>query len=256
MLGAVMMMVAVLAVLPVAATAATYATARRRGETGTEPLRVAERIRGVLAETGAALAVVAALPLRLRPARPRTVARGVVLLIPELYCSSAGFHSFARRLADAGWTVLAAAEHPTSRGAEAVAAGLDARIELVPADVDVVVLGHGFGGIFATRYAATRPRVRRVVTLGTPHQGSQALPYRWLAASTDPAPEAGSAADVTAIYSDFDAWLVPVDDAYCPGGFNIAVGGVGHCAMLRSRRVADLVVENLARPPATRSPTN
>ena len=50
-----------------------------------------------------------------------------------------------------------------------------------------------------------------------------------------------------AIYSDFDAWLVPIDDAYCPRGFNIAVSGVGHCAMLLSRRVADLIAENLDR---------
>jgi pimeloyl-ACP methyl ester carboxylesterase len=148
--------------------------------------------------------------------------------------------------------VLGAAEHPTS-GADAVAAGLDAHIELVPPDVDVVVLGHGFGGIVAVRYAATHARVRRVVTLGTPHQGSQALPYRWLSGNAVRVPVTGSPADVMAIYSDFDAWLVPVDNAYYPGGFNIAIGGVGHCAMLRSRRVADLIVENLARPPAIRS---
>lgn len=253
MLGALTLMLVVLAVLPFAATAASYVTARRRGETGTEPLGVGEQIGGLLRETGALLAVFAALPLRLRPARPRTVSRGVVLLIPELCCSSASFSALGRRLAEAGWTVLGAAEHPTSGGAEAVAAGLDARIELVPSDVDVVVLGHGFGGIVATRYAATHPRVRRVVTLGTPHQGSQALPYRWLSGNTGHVPVTGSPADVMAIYSDFDAWLVPVDNAYCPGGFNIAIGGVGHCAMLRSRRVADLIVENLSRPPESRS---
>ncbi len=252
MLGAVTMLLVVLAFLPFAATVATYATARRRGETGTEPLSVGARARSLLRETGAALALVAALPLRLRPLRPRTVSRGVVLLIPELHFSSAGFRSLARRLADAGWTVLAAVEHPDSEAFEAVVAGLDARIDVVPGDVDLVVLGHGFGGVFARQYAATHPRVRRVVTLGTPHQGSRALPYRWLGSGTVPRATAG-AADVTAIYSDFDAWLVPVDEAYCPGGFNIAVAGVGHCAMLRSRRVADLVVENLARAPATRS---
>jgi hypothetical protein len=91
-----------------------------------------------------------------------------------------------------------------------------------------------------------------VITLATPHQGSDAPAYRWLGAGPVAPPVVVSATDVTAVYSDFDAWLVPVDNAYCPGGFNIAVGGVGHFATLRSRRVADLVVENLAKPPAIR----
>jgi hypothetical protein len=83
MLGALTFMLVVLAALPLAATAASYVVARRRGETGTEPLGVGAQIRGLLRETGAGLAVVAALPLRLRPARPRTVSRGVALLIPS-----------------------------------------------------------------------------------------------------------------------------------------------------------------------------
>ena len=252
MLGAVTMLLVVVAALPLAATAATYAMARRRGETGTEPLGIGERVGGVLRETGAALAVAAGLPFRVRPARPRGASRGVVLLIPELRCSTASFRPLARRLAAAGWTVLGAIEHPASRDSEAVAAGLDARIDLVPAHVDVIVLGHGYGGVLATQYAATHPRATRVITLATPHQGSAAPSYRWLGAGPVAPAVGGSAADVTAVYSDFDAWLVPVDNAYCPGGFNIAVGGVGHFATLRSRRVADLIVENLAKPPATR----
>ena len=83
MLGAVTMLLVVVAALPLAATAATYAMARRRGETGTEPLGIGERLGGVLRETGAALAVAAGLPLRLRPQRPRGASRGVVLLIPR-----------------------------------------------------------------------------------------------------------------------------------------------------------------------------
>ena len=35
-------------------------------------------------------------------------------------------------------------------------------------------------------------------------------------------------------------------DLRTPGGFNIAVRGIGHCAMLLSRRVGDLLVENLS----------
>ena len=68
-------------------------------------------------------------------------------------------------------------------------------------------------------------RVRHVVTLGTPHQGSSALPYRLIGLPARTALDAST--DVIAIYSDFDTWLAPVDDAYCPHGFNIAVRGIG-----------------------------
>ena len=91
---------------------------------------------------------------------------------------------------------------------------------------------------FATRSpsglrTAAAPRCRIACSrAGTPPEGTPTEP----------------AGDVIALYSDFDAWLQPVDDAYCPGGFNIAVSGIGHCAMLLSRRVADLIVENLTAP--------
>lgn len=250
MLAALLIVLGLVA-LPLLATLGSYATARHRGETGTEALGLPETIRAVLEEAAATGALVATLPLRLHPARPPTASRGVILLIPELYCSSGSLRSLAHRLAEAGWITLAAAEHPSVANYETVKAGLDARIERVPAGVDVVLLGHGGGGLLAAHYAATHPRVGRVVTLATPHQGSRALLYRWI--GPDARTPAGITADVVAIYSDFDAWLVPVDDAYCPGGFNIAIGGIGHCAMPRSARVADLVIENLASAPATRA---
>lgn len=244
---------ALLAGLPLAATAALYAAGRGRGETGAEPLALGGAARAFLHEWLAAVALLAALPLRLRAAAGQRAARGVAVFVPELRCSSAAFWYLRRRLRAAGWEGVAGIDRPRSSDVRTAMVDLDARLAALPAGCELVFVGHGVGGGLAQRYAAARPalRVRHVITLGTPHRGSSALPYRLLGAAAAPAPVPASSAapvDVIALYSDFDAWLWPMDDAYCPGGFNIALRGVGHCAMLLSRRVADLIAENLAVP--------
>jgi pimeloyl-ACP methyl ester carboxylesterase len=174
------------------------------------------------------------------------------VLVPELYSSARSFWYLRRRLRAVGWSCVAGL--PRTRrtsGPDAIAA-LDACTARLAAATDLVLVGHGIGGLLAHRYAQQRPHlpIRHVVTLATPHGGSASLPYRLLAGSagphTGPPPAAPADVDVIAIYSAFDAWLQPLDNAYCPGGFNIDVRGIGHCATLLSRRVADLVVENLA----------
>jgi hypothetical protein len=52
-----------------------------------------------------------------------------------------------------------------------------------------------------------------------------------------------------AIYSDFDAYLAPIDAAYCPGALNIEVRAVGHFHLLTSRKIFRLIRENLDAPP-------
>jgi pimeloyl-ACP methyl ester carboxylesterase len=250
MLVTILLLVVLTALPLLAATAAAYAVGRRahRGDAGTQPLHPVGRVWAFLHEWLAEVALIAAWPFRLRQRPVASPAHGVAVFVPELRCSSAGFWYLRRRLRAGGWSSVAGVERPAS-AAEVVAA-LDARLAELPRETELVFVGHGIGGLLACEYVAARPelRVRHVVTLGTPHQGSRALPYRLLGATT-PAPEAaGTRIDVIAIYSDFDAWLIPVDDAYCPRAFNIAVRGIGHCAMLQSRRVADLIAENLAAP--------
>jgi pimeloyl-ACP methyl ester carboxylesterase len=244
---AAILTITVLAALPILlATAVAYAHGRRRGDAGTEPLGWMDAARAFLHEWLAAVALIAAAPFRLRRRSGAAGARGVAILVPERYCSSAGFWYLDRRLRAAGWSSLAGVER--HRGDADVVAALDACVARLPAETEIVVIGHGVGGLIARVYAAARPdpRIRHVITLGTPHQGSSALPYRLIGMPAGTT--ADDAMDVIAIYSDFDAWLAPVDDAYCPRAFNIAVRGIGHCAMLQSRRVADLIAENLAAP--------
>ena len=101
--------------------------------------------------------------------------------------------------------------------------------------------------------------IHRIITLGTPHQGTRAFP--WLGADPmlrqmrpgspclqrlaafDAAPHG---AELISIYSLDDALVVPPANGYCPGAFNIEVRGPGHMSLLFSRRVYELVRENLA----------
>jgi triacylglycerol esterase/lipase EstA (alpha/beta hydrolase family) len=147
------------------------------------------------------------------------------------------FHSKARRLAAAIERILA------RTGAD--------RIDVV---------AHSLGGLVARawiRAHGRESRVRRLVTLGTPHQGTRvaALAVDPLAKALlpgsrelaelsrdDPVP---SLVSVTAIYSTFDAKVLPPRNGYYPGAWNIEVDGIGHDALLFSPKVARLVVEAL-----------
>jgi pimeloyl-ACP methyl ester carboxylesterase len=241
--------------MPLAVTVVLYAaSAGRRGDTGVEPLHAVGTAGAFLREWIATAVLLAASLVGEGTHRSDPQTGRMVILIPERFCTGATFWHLRRRLHACGWSSRVGIRRLRGTDGRDVSTALDARMATLPNGTELVILGHGIGGLVALRYAQDRPalHVRHVITLGTPHQGSRSLPYRLLgAAAAPPSPAAkdGTAVDVIAVYSDFDAWLQPVDSAYCPGGFNIAVRGVGHCAMLWSRRVGDLIVENLTAAP-------
>lgn len=243
-----------LAGLPLAVNAAAYASLRQAQRRAPEAaLTPPIFLPAFLVEWLASLVwLVARLEWLRRPAL--RAPQGTLILVPEVRGSAASFWWLRARLADAGWASVAAPGIGGAADLDAAAAALEAWLRRQPpAAAPLVLLGHGIGGVVARRCAqrAGAPAVRHVVTLGSPHQGSSALPYSVLgaagAAAAAPLNEAATV-DVIAIYSEFDAWLQPLEKAYCPGAFNIAIHGVGHCATLLSPRVASLIVENLAAP--------
>ncbi len=245
---------AVLLALPLAATAATYAAARHRGESGVAALGPLRAALAFAQEWLATVALLAACPWRL-PRRASGTWSRIVIFVPERYCSSATFWYVRRRLRKAGWESAAGIDRTRGSDDAADLAAIDAYLAALPAGTAVAMIGHGLGGRLALAYAAARSNsaIRQIVTLGTPHQGSTALPYRALGGSSPSTLVAVRPTDIVAIASDFDAWLQPFERAYHPDGFNIALRGVGHCAMLLSRRVTDLLVENLNAAPRTRT---
>src|SRR5262249_42130295 len=184
---------------------------RRRGDAGTEPLSRRGAALGVLREWLASLALLGAWPFRLHAEAAMPASRWVALVVPESRCSSAGFWYLRRRLRACGWATVAGVPRAGGERDGAAVAVLDTRLAALPAETELILLGHGIGGLIAREYAEARPHlhVRHVITLGTPHQGSRSLPYRLLGAAMAAPPTGGGCVDVIAIYSDFDAWLLP-----------------------------------------------
>lgn len=190
--------------------------------------------------------------------------RGPLVLVPG-WCLNRGSLCWLRwRLRRAGWSpVVCLAEYNGSADFEAAAVRLGAGIEALARSGErpLTIVAHGLGGLVAREYArrAESGPVRRLVTLGTPHSGTQlaryvpllrdkltptASPMRRLR-SEDRVPERY---DVVAIHSMFDAVVLPPSAATYPHAFNIQINGVGHHALLFSSRLYQLLAENLQAP--------
>jgi triacylglycerol lipase len=127
------------------------------------------------------------------------------------------------------------------------------------------VVGHSLGGLMA-RYYVQRlggdARVHTLVTLGTPHQGTQlarALPLLPLVRQLTPSspvirelaePAPGCRTRFLAFYSDLDHLVVPTRNARIDHpdlkASNVAVRGVGHLSMPNNGRIAFAIAAALA----------
>lgn len=195
------------------------------------------------------------------PVTTAATARGPLVLVHDWSVSSGSFAILRRRLLRDGFGPLHEFRYRSARAdVEAIAGQLRDLIEPLAAQSNqpITLIGHGIGGLVVRYYARRFParRVRRLLTLGAPHRGTL-LARRWLAHL---APEstwinrlnAGDRSaqqyDAIAISSTFDALLLPPAAAYYEGALNIQLNNVGHYALLTSRRVYELIAENLAAP--------
>jgi pimeloyl-ACP methyl ester carboxylesterase len=126
------------------------------------------------------------------------------------------------------------------------------------------VIGHSMGGLVARYYAQKLggdTRIHTIVTLGTPHRGTQAARLvpggicRQLIPGSDiigelaePAP--GCQTRFVSFWSDVDALIVPKQAAKIDhpdlSARNILVRGVGHLSLPINRRVVHEIVATLA----------
>lgn len=210
-----------------------------------------------VAEIAATLcvALLALLPLGARPRDDD--GRHSVVLVAGWALPAGTMAWLAHRLRAAGWArvypVGLGAWSSVDDGAARLAAAL-ARLRASHAIGDVDVVAAGLSGLAAStllRREGRRIRMRRLVTLGTPHQGTLAAPWLrvgpWVRdVRPDVAPPPAIDGDGVAIASAHDAILVPTELAYWPGAFNVTMRDVGHVGMLCSARVWAIVEENLA----------
>jgi hypothetical protein len=200
----------------------------------------------------------AMLPTRRSSGAVTRQARGTLWIVLPPWLPRGVLRVLRARLHAHGWSTTFAPRVRASTAGEAGERLARAIAGQTPRGTPVTILAFGAAGLAARACAAAHAGERplRLLTLATPHQGTRstfASPRR-RAGSTDISNLAaldppGRAFDAVAIYSDFDAWVFPAEDAYYPGAFNIEVRGIGHVTMLFSNRVAGLVLENLSAPP-------
>jgi triacylglycerol lipase len=262
---------ALFALLVVSGNAALYAWRARvlravAACADNEQLGVVNAAWAFLKECAASAAVTLLIPIGWCLARCRTgaVSRGPVILVHGWGLNRGSLWLLRRRLLRDGWGPVCCVEYLSSDFDVEDAArhvrdmvdrinGFDGR--------PIACIGHGLGGLvlryFVRRYPA--PRMRRIVTLATPHRGtevarilgrrgSKLAPGSRLLSTVNAADHVPQQFDVIAIYSTFDAVILPPSNGRYPGAFSIQVNDVGHYALLFSAKVYALIAENLAAP--------
>lgn len=146
---------------------------------------------------------------------------------------------------------------PQTSDVRAAAAGLATYVERLCEETGadrVHIVGHSLGGLIARYYVQTggTDRVSCVVTLGTPHEGTNTarlVPHRLIrqlrpgseliTELAAPAPDCRTR--FVAFYSDVDEMVIPPENARLDhadlAADNVLVHGVGHLALPVSRRV-------------------
>lgn len=195
---------------------------------------------------------------RLDPSSRRR--RVPVLLVHGYGCSRAAWWWLRRRLEAAGWNVATISLEPVYTSIDEYIEPLARRVDAVLAATGaqrLMLVGHSMGGLVARAYLQRHgsSRTARLITLGTPHQGSE-LAYigfgvnarqmepgsAWLQALASPT----AVLDTVVIYSPHDNFVMPQRRLLLPGARLQAIEGLGHLAMLYSPRVATALLAALA----------
>lgn len=204
-------------------------------------------------------------------ARDHAGSRGAAapILLVHGYVNNAGaLWRLRGALMRAGHSVHTVNLEPVYADIDAYAPLLAARIADVRsrhAGRDVVLVCHSMGGLAARallRHCAKvgrSPGVAKVITLGTPHQGTvlssiemspngrqMRVGSAWLAALA--ADEKGAwPCPLVSIWSRDDNIVAPQTSADLAGARNLAIIGVGHISLPLNSRVAAMVIEEIER---------
>ncbi len=137
---------------------------------------------------------------------------------------------------------------------------LAARVDEIcaaPGSDKVVIIAHSMGVLVARDYlvrSAGAERVARLVTIASPHQGTEMARLglgrnsrriyggsAWLVKLAEDEVRCRGAVTVTGIYSDNDDLIFRTKRCRLPQANNIALRGIGHVSLLYSAHVSDLV---------------
>jgi pimeloyl-ACP methyl ester carboxylesterase len=206
-----------------------------------------------------------------RPGRAATT-RPPVLLVHGFVDNRSAFALLRRSLHRNGWTRVQAVNYsPLTSDVRTAAALLGPHVERICEETGeprVDIVAHSLGGLIARYYVQClggHDRVRTLVTLGTPHSGTRAIPAlipHPLARQMRPGspvleelagPVRRCRTRFVAFWSDLDQLMIPVESACLEhpdlAVKNIKVTGVGHLALPVHGAVAAEIRRELAGGP-------
>jgi len=185
-------------------------------------------------------------PDRLRPcARP-------LILVHGYGCSRGVWWWLRARLEAAGHTVASISLYPPYTSIGKLVPQLGQRVEEVRRETgaeQVVLIAHSMGGLVCRSYLARHGgrRVERLITIASPHAGTElarigigqnaremepgSLWLRDLATEAVPVP-------ALSIRTPHDNYVMPQDNQRLPDAIDVELDGIGHLAVLYSRRTA------------------
>jgi pimeloyl-ACP methyl ester carboxylesterase len=193
------------------------------------------------------------------------IQRRPILFLHGLFHNATAFSFLKKKLSKKGFTHFQELDLFTSLRsipdlAEEVACFVE-DIRKRSGDFELDIVGHSMGGLIARYYVQRlggERLVRNLITLATPHQGTamtKLIPFshlRSLAPGSELLEELSripipKKTQCTSIGGNLDIMVVPQSSTEWSGAKNIHLKGVGHAGLLFSRRVVNLVVEQLTK---------
>jgi triacylglycerol lipase len=179
-----------------------------------------------------------------------------ILLIPGYCCNEAMWRPLRAKLRAAGHAVASVTLDPPFGSIDELAVALEGAIGDLLAQTGagkVVLVGHSMGGLIARAYLARRggDRVAALVTIGTPHHGSDLArlgPGRharemepgsdWLRALNSENPPVPT----FCVWSARDEFVTPQASARLEGADETALALPGHFGLLRAPETLDVIL--------------
>jgi triacylglycerol lipase len=121
----------------------------------------------------------------------------------------------------------------------------------------VILVAHSMGGLVCRSYLAVHgpQRVARLVTLASPHAGSELARIGIGANAREMEPGSRWLADLAAeplrvpavsLRTAHDNYVMPQDNQRLPGARDVELAGIGHLAVLYADRTGSALLEALA----------
>jgi triacylglycerol esterase/lipase EstA (alpha/beta hydrolase family) len=201
--------------------------------------------------------------------RSGPASRTPVIFVHGLYHNHTAWYLYLRWFRRWGWQHLKAIKLKGKfRSIQDFSAMLAKEVEQVLAETDssqVDLVGQSMGGLVIRSYLASnsaRAKVRRVVTLGSPHRGSKLAVFAMGAAAKEMIPgssfletlnrdhQVPAGGRIYAIYTIVDNLVLPNDSAKLNGEGvkNLETGIVNHVGLAFCKHTARLVKECLEEP--------